>query len=373
MMYKRLFILLSIGYLPSLYAGSFPPSYYDGTSFWLALFVLPVIAILVLFVSSEHINKIRPKIVHIQDVLQQKPHRENRIEASTKKIAQPISASMYGKPEKNATLKALKETKGVNRESLSLFSHATVLIAEDNPMNRKILRGILEPSGMTVICVDNGQEAVNIISKNSEVDLVLMDTDMPVMNGYEATLKIRKMYTAKSLPIIAIAGSGFIDEMEKISEVGVNSYLHKPFKLGELYTAFATYAKEEQLKVKNVANKLKRYEGNAKVLDVKLGIKRSMTAIFYKETLREAQVTLRNYEKEVEYCVVQREDAKLKSILPEIIRLSEVIGAHNYVKILKEIDHLFSFKEEYRLSEYFPYYLKAWKELDEEITEYLKS
>ena len=102
----------------------------------------------------------------------------------------PETSRVVQRHEKEA--KALEHIQGAN-----------VLLVEDNEINQQVAKEILEGVGLNVALATNGQEAVNIVKEN-EYDAVLMDVQMPVMNGYEATAEIRKDDRFKDLPIIEI-------------------------------------------------------------------------------------------------------------------------------------------------------------------------
>ena len=225
---------------------------------------------------------------------------------------------------------------------------------------------------MRMIVVNNGQEALDEVKNNKELDLVFMDTNMPTMDGYEATKKIREIYSEKQLPIVAISGVGFQNDLDKMASVGANAYLHKPFQVGELYSAFAMYATEEKSKIKNVNCKLSRYEGNKQILDIQKGISYAHSAIFYKELLKEVLVNLKNSNTLVDKWIMQREDHKLKIFISDTLRLAETIGAKSFIKTLTEINQLFVYHNESQLQEYTPLYRKEWNKLKKEIEEYLK-
>ena len=287
-------------------------------------------------------------------------------------VLEKMSAIQENDKSKNLKLTSLEETTGINKASFTKFSHVYVLIAEDNQINQKILRGVLSDSGMKIIVVNNGQEALNEVKNNKELDLVFMDTNMPTMDGYEATKKIREIYDEKQLPIVAISGVEFQNELDKMASVGANAYLHKPFRVGVLYSAFAMYATEEKSKIKNVNCKLSRYEGNKQILDIQKGISYAHSAIFYKELLKEVLVNLKNSNTLVEEWIIQREDHKLKEFTSDTLRLAETIGAKSFVKTLTEINQLFVYKDQMKLLEYIPLYKNEWNKLKKEIEEYLK-
>jgi CheY-like chemotaxis protein len=115
-----------------------------------------------------------------------------------------------------------------------------VLIAEDNAINQFVLQEMLAPSGVQIVIVDNGQEALDAV-KAEPFDLVLMDMQMPVMDGLEATVKIRELRTAQSLPIIAVTANAMEEDKDKGFACGMNDYLTKPVDPAELLRALRTW------------------------------------------------------------------------------------------------------------------------------------
>ncbi|MFZ0941982.1 MAG: response regulator [Candidatus Sulfotelmatobacter sp.] len=102
-----------------------------------------------------------------------------------------------------------------------------ILIAEDNAMNRELLRELLEPSGYSVVEACNGQEALTMIGQ-SRPDLLLLDISMPVLDGYATVRKIRENPNLSKLPVIAITAYAMRGDREKILNSGFNGYLSKP-------------------------------------------------------------------------------------------------------------------------------------------------
>jgi len=265
----------------------------------------------------------------------------------------------------------LKDRLGITRESFKQFAHLHILIVEDNSMNQKILKGVFSRSGMTIIMANNGLEAVEIVKNNAELDLIFMDTNMPVMDGYEATKQIRKIRNIKMLPIVAIDSIGFTQSTQEIE--GINAFLHKPFKIGQLYTALVTYTSYERSSVKHVQNKLTKYKENKQVLDIQKGISHANTAIFYKEVLKEIYITLQNSDEVLEEYVMKAEHKELKSFVLDSIRLAEIIGAIGLRRILIEVMQTFDYKQENKLQDYLPLYKKELRLLKSEVEEYLKT
>lgn len=107
-----------------------------------------------------------------------------------------------------------------------------VLAAEDNLLNQKLLEAIFDRLSIDLTIVSNGQEAIEAIEKNA-YDLVLMDIQMPVMDGYTAIKKIRSSIS-QTLPIITMTAHAMVGEKEECLSIGANSYISKPFRESEL-------------------------------------------------------------------------------------------------------------------------------------------
>ncbi len=111
-----------------------------------------------------------------------------------------------------------------------------ILIAEDNPVNQKLLRLMLEMHGHHVRVTADGTEAVAVY-QSEEIDLILMDVQMPGMNGFEATITIRELEkdTGKHVPIIAVTAHVMPGYKEECLNAGMDNYLAKPFRMQELF------------------------------------------------------------------------------------------------------------------------------------------
>ena len=154
-------------------------------------------------------------------------------------ILKPIRrSSLY-----NAILKAiLKETSNrvVQKYDIGpaikdkLFN---ILLAEDNLINQKLTIRLLEKQGWKISVANNGKEVLNLFNKN-KFDFILMDVQMPEMDGIEATREIRKKEkeTGKHIPIIALTANAFKEDKKKCLEAGMDEYATKPIKINELFS-----------------------------------------------------------------------------------------------------------------------------------------
>ena len=112
---------------------------------------------------------------------------------------------------------------------------------EDNELNREIAYEILNEYGFVVDKAENGQEAMNKLyaSKPGDYDLILMDIQMPIMDGYEATQRIRSLENSglSEVPIVAMTANAFEEDRRATEECGMNSFISKPINMEEVIVA----------------------------------------------------------------------------------------------------------------------------------------
>ncbi|WP_288108762.1 response regulator [Limnobacter sp.] len=114
--------------------------------------------------------------------------------------------------------------------------NARVLLVEDHPVNQKVEKGILEKFGLQVEIAENGQQALDQLS-DGDFDLVLMDCQMPVMDGLEATRRIRAEGSSvknRQIPVIALTAQFLKSDRIACLDAGMNDYMSKPFEPGKL-------------------------------------------------------------------------------------------------------------------------------------------
>ncbi|MCK5791066.1 MAG: response regulator [Ketobacter sp.] len=117
------------------------------------------------------------------------------------------------------------------------LSSYRVLVVEDNEVNQKVAGGILRKLGVqTVDVVDNGLEALNFLREQT-VDIVFMDVQMPVMDGYDATRQLRKIDALAQLPVVAMTANAMDGDRDECMAAGMNDYVSKPIKLDQVRQA----------------------------------------------------------------------------------------------------------------------------------------
>lgn len=134
-------------------------------------------------------------------------------------------------------------------EQAPRFSGQRILLVEDNLINQQIAAELLQDIGLKVVLASNGLEAVELLEDsllNNPFDLVFMDLQMPVMDGYEATMQIRSDSRLRELPIVAMTAHAMADERNKCLSVGMDDHIAKPIKVAQLYTVLKQLLLSEQ-------------------------------------------------------------------------------------------------------------------------------
>ncbi|MEA3288589.1 MAG: cache domain-containing protein [Campylobacterota bacterium] len=136
-------------------------------------------------------------------------------------------------------------------QNIQTLKGSKILLTEDNKTNQEVIVGLLGDSGIDIDIVNNGQEAVEMFKSNS-YELILMDLQMPVMDGYEATKIIRDMDKGKDIPIIALTANAMKEDVKRTQEVGMNKHLNKPIEVEKLYETLLEYISKKTDKIVSI-------------------------------------------------------------------------------------------------------------------------
>ena len=118
-----------------------------------------------------------------------------------------------------------------------------ILLAEDNEINQEIIIGLLENSGIIIDIANNGKEAIEKF-KVSNYELILMDLQMPIMDGYEATKIIRELDS--NVPLIALTANAMKEDEQRTKLIGMNEHLNKPIDIEKLYKILLQYISKKK-------------------------------------------------------------------------------------------------------------------------------
>ena len=147
---------------------------------------------------------------------------------------------------------------------------ARILLTEDNDINQQIAVELLEGAGATVKVANNGREAVEILSNGPQpppFDVVLMDLQMPEMDGYQATAKLRADARFATLPIIAMTAHATMEEKQRCLAAGMNDHISKPIDPDNLFETVGRFYRTASPTIPPVTVESKRPEGRAPLAD----------------------------------------------------------------------------------------------------------
>lgn len=200
--------------------------------------------------SSSELD-VLPKFIIITSSSEDEVYSMSRSDNICEVLSKPITMSTLF----DSTLKALgidsklgNERKKKSDKDLTPIYGSKILLVEDNDVNQEIAFEMLSGKQLKVTIANNGLEAVELL-KNNTYDLVLMDIQMPVMDGYTATKKIRDYLNLDDLPIIAMTASAMAGDKEKSIESGMNDYITKPVESKVLFEKLLKWIEHKQREI----------------------------------------------------------------------------------------------------------------------------
>ncbi len=240
---------------------------------------------------------------------------------------------------------SFQETRNITLESFSKFSGKRVLLVEDNIINQKVFVGVLGKSGMQITVTNHGKEALTILESSPAFDLIFMDINMPVMDGYTTAIKIREQSKYNPTPIIALSALTSSDEVAKMFTSGMNGYMSKPLQKERLFTVFTIFVEnsnKETLQMPQEEQKKIELQG----LDISLGIsKSSANEVFYKEILAEFRDAYGESDLLFEKLLYDFRYEQLRILCNDIGGLSGTIGAQKLHDIATDMLKKLSYKK----------------------------
>lgn len=234
-------------------------------------------------------------------------------------------------------------------QGLEKIQGAAVLVVEDNEFNQEVARGLLEDAGMKVEIANNGQEAIDMISSRP-YDIVLMDIQMPVMDGLTATREIRKNKRFKTLPILAMTANAMQQDKDNSLAAGMNDHLSKPIDPDELFNALIRWispvARRSQSTESGKPIVLPQLQHDEAIpdidgLDYKLGLKRVLGKTErYLEMLRKYVSSQENLVEELTKAFSNHDLQLAERVIHTAKSLNGNIGATKIQNIASELENL---------------------------------
>jgi two-component system sensor histidine kinase/response regulator len=190
----------------------------------------PAVIMVTAYGREEALNEAENRRVALKTVLTKPVTQSTLLEAIGEVLGKGIVGETRAVERADNTAEAMAKLKG-----------ARVLLVEDNEMNQELAGELLRQAGIEVTLADNGQRALDILQDTSDFDGVLMDCQMPVMDGYTATRELRKDSRYQKLPIIAMTANAMVGDKEKVLEAGMNDHIAKPLNVNEMFNTIAKW------------------------------------------------------------------------------------------------------------------------------------
>ena len=256
-------------------------------------------------------------------------------------IAKPINPSLLNDTLSDVFLGTdkVKEhfKKQVDKKEMTLkkdvmsLKGSKILLVEDNKTNQDVIIGLLEYSGIIIDVANDGVEAVEKFKRNRDYELILMDIQMPNMDGYEATKIIREL--DEEIPIIALTANAMKEDIEKTKKAGMNRHLNKPIEVDKLYQTLLDFISKKvevdaNVEIKEEHEELPEFE----TLDVDYALKlvNGNTKIFLN--------TLKGMLEYKDVKLEELNDDDLQRTAHTIKGLAATIGAKALSEVAKEIE-----------------------------------
>jgi CheY-like chemotaxis protein len=254
-------------------------------------------------------------------------------------IIKPFSQSLLY----NTILEVFRDTneskiavkKVIDNESLLKISGARILVVEENEINQQVILEILAKEGFIVSLADDGEIALDLI-KNNDYDLILMDLQMPVKDGYETSKEIRRL--GLKIPIIALSADAIGGIEAKVKKVGMNDYISKPVNVRDLFDKLCKWISPKRrtnsFKQAEISNEKKSLESEIALIqeklpdfDVEVAITRIGSVDSYIDVLKKFSVNIKAIPNTLDALVENYNIEDIKKLLHTIKGVSGNIGA----------------------------------------------
>ncbi|SFV55782.1 multi-sensor hybrid histidine kinase [hydrothermal vent metagenome] len=230
----------------------------------------------------------------------------------------------------------------VTKNDILVLQGSRILLVEDNIINQTVVLGLLEDTGIEVIVANNGKEALEQLAIYDDIEMILMDINMPIMDGYEATTHIRNSDRYDNIPIIALTANDAQRDISKAKELGMQEHMTKPIDISKLYNNLIKYIKPkisaydvDKTITKQRVQDIPKREKKLKELNTDEGIIRTGGSVeLYKNVLFDFINMFRNSPEKLERLIELREFDKASKLLHNVKGTAGNIGATNLFNII---------------------------------------
>ena len=219
----------------------------------------------------------------------------------------------------------------ITKQHFKEFAGTKILVAEDNLINQKVISGLLADSGIELTMANDGQEALEILERDDDFLMVLMDAHMPRIDGFEATRQIRANPKYSHIVVVALSGDTAADDIKKMVDAGMEEQLEKPLRMESLYEVLYAYSGGQQSKEQHndeyVEVPMTKELHGEKGLAICGGDEE-----FYIDILKEFVTTYENSAQEIRDYLTNNQESAADKLLVDIVGVSANIGAEHFTK-----------------------------------------
>jgi signal transduction histidine kinase/CheY-like chemotaxis protein len=189
--------------------------------------------------SMDEIENATLKDMPIDAYLEKPFHNQNIVSV----IYKVFGEKMHHKAENTFTKKSLYTLEGAN-----------ILLVEDNKINQSVILALLEYTGIEIHIANNGKEAIALVQSIPSLDLIFMDIEMPMMNGWEVTLELKKIEKIQNIPIVTLSGNTKQSDRDKSAKLGMVAHLDKPIDVNKFYATLLEFIMSKEYFTKELKN-----------------------------------------------------------------------------------------------------------------------
>jgi len=226
------------------------------------------------------------------------------------------------------------------KESLKGLSGKKILVAEDNKLNHKVIFSLLSHTDIELVFVEDGKDAIELLDNGIRFDMILMDINMPVLGGYEATQEIRKNKDYDDIPILALSADATDEAIQRAVASGMQGYLLKPIEVDIFYkNIFDILSKTEDNSSIAVENK----NDDFKELSISLCLKKcNDDESFYKLILEDFKKMYKDSEQRFEKLCMESKFKEAKQMAMDVRDVALNIGAYHLYKSAANMEQVFA-------------------------------
>ncbi len=258
------------------------------------------------------------------------------------------------------------------KDRLKELSGKKILVAEDNELNHKVISGLLSKSGIELTYVLNGQEAVDIILKDIRFDMILMDINMPIMNGYEASVEIRKYKRYDNITIMALSADVMDEAIEKALDSGMQGHISKPIIVDTFYQILLDTLQDSKLKTKEKKSKDVEVEEYEEISISSGFVNCNSDKEFYQSILKDFKTMYGESSVELKNLCNIGNFKEANRIARDIKDVTLNIGAYNLCEISANLEYEFEKNECSNYKSLINHYSVSLKKLFMDIDKYLQ-